>query len=188
MKPLEEKTSHKSGLLTLLVEQLDQLYATETYLGKTLSELTSAASSESLREVLQDYAEVVTNQTYRLELIFGQLNQPRQPHTYDGMSGLIREARQAIEQTIEGSMTRDSGLILACQKICSYKESVYQSLCNFAESLGYSPVSHLLEKSLQDERDIRQVLTNAASLFFNRQASMESPRTPSPKFPNPRLN
>lgn len=178
MKPFDDKPPQKPGLLVLLTEQLEQLYATESYLSTTLAELSSAASSESLREVLEDYAEVVINQTYRLEAIFRQISLPRQPRHYDGMSGLMREARQLIDQTVKGSMTRDSGLILACQKICGYKESVYQSLCSFADSLGYRSVAELLEKSLNEEREIRQVLTTAAGLFFNRQASMETPRQP----------
>src|SRR3712207_7566681 len=60
-----------------------------------------------------DHLEVTKNQVARLEQVFEILGEKARGKKCEAIEGLIKEAQSIIEDTDEGTSTRDVGLILA---------------------------------------------------------------------------
>jgi ferritin-like metal-binding protein YciE len=81
--------------------------------------------------------------------------------TCEAMKGLVEEARQAIREFDRGPV-RDSALIIGAQKIEHYEIAVYGSLCELADVLGEDRICDLLEKSLIEEKQTDEKLSDIA--------------------------
>jgi ferritin-like metal-binding protein YciE len=77
------------------------------------------------------------------------------------MEGLIEEGQKIIEEFEEGSV-RDSALIIAAQKIEHYEVAAYGSLCELCDVLGYNQIGSTLGRSLDEEKNADDILTDIA--------------------------
>jgi ferritin-like metal-binding protein YciE len=57
---------------------------------------------------------------------------------------------------------RDSALIIGAQKIEHYEIAAYGSLCELADVLGEDKIHDLLGRTLDEEEDTDQILTEIA--------------------------
>ncbi|CAN5773197.1 hypothetical protein BH10BAC2_BH10BAC2_39650 [soil metagenome] len=78
------------------------------------------------------------------------------------MEGLVKEGESIIEDTEEGTSTRDVGLIMAAQKVEHYEIATYGDLHQLAVTMGHDDVSGILEETLNEEKDADQLLTGIA--------------------------
>ena len=79
-----------------------------------------------------------------------------------------------IEETEEGSMTRDAALIIAAQKVEHYEIASYGGLAALAETLGLSEASNLLHRTLDEEDQTDRQLTDIAESFINFAAKRDT--------------
>jgi len=93
------------------------------------------------------------------------------------MDGLIKEGKTIINETREGSMTRDAALIIAAQKVEHYEIATYGGLVQLALTLGKNRVASLLDKTLQEEEETDRQLTDIAESYINFQAEEEDERS-----------
>ena len=91
----------------------------------------------------------------------------------DAMEGLIKKGQRVIEETEDGSMTRDVGIIVAAQKVEHYEIATYGSLAQLARTMGNEDVAALLEATLEDEKETDQTLTDIAESDINWEAEQE---------------
>ena len=70
-------------------------------------------------------------------------------------------------------MTRDAALIIAAQKIEHYEIATYGGLVALALTLGQHRAADLLEKTLQEEYDTDEKLTDIAESHINFEAEEE---------------
>ena len=89
------------------------------------------------------------------------------------MEGLIKEGESIVEETEEGSMTRDAGIIMAAQKVEHYEIATYGSLVQIAKTLGNDEAAGILEETLEEEKQTDELLTRIAEDGINYQASRE---------------
>jgi ferritin-like metal-binding protein YciE len=89
---------------------------------------------------------------------------------------LIKEGKTIINETKEGSMTRDAALIIAAQKVEHYEIATYGGLVQLALTLGKNRVASLLDKTLKEEEETDQLLTDIAESYINFQAEEEDER------------
>lgn len=89
------------------------------------------------------------------------------------MEGIIREGASIIEETEEGTATRDVGLVLAAQKVEHYEISTYGGLIQLAKNLGNEDVADLLYENIKEEEAADQLLTRIAENHINYEAAQE---------------
>jgi ferritin-like metal-binding protein YciE len=171
-----DASSHtgSSELRTFFVNELKDIYWAEKHLVKTIPKMKKAASSEELQSVFEDHLEVTKAQVERLEKAFEALGEKAQAKKCDAMEGIIKEGESIIEDTEDGSATRDVGLILAAQKVEHYEISTYGGLTQLAKTLGLHDVAELLYTTLQEEKEADLKLTSVAENDINYEAAVES--------------
>ena len=90
------------------------------------------------------------------------------------MAGLIEEGNSIVEETDEGTMTRDVGIIMAAQKVEHYEIATYGGLVTLAQTLGHDDIADILAETLEEEKQTDASLTDIAESGINWEAEAES--------------
>jgi ferritin-like metal-binding protein YciE len=168
-----DSSSQSSLMEKFLVDELKDIYWAEKHLLKALPKLEKAATSEDLRESFTDHLEVTREHVSRLEEAFEIMGKKPQAKKCEAMEGLTKEAEGIIEDTEEGSMTRDAALIMAAQKVEHYEIATYGGLKQLAKTLGKNNLTNLFEQTLAEEKEADDLLTNIAEAHINVEAIEE---------------
>lgn len=163
-----------AGLRDLFLSELQDIYWGENQLVKALPKMQSAASSGKLAEAIATHWEQTQNQVARLEEVFGILGETPRAKKCFAMEGLTREGEGVVETTVEGSATRDAGIIIASQKVEHYEIAAYGGLVQLARTLGLEDAASLLEQTLNEEKETDLLLTGIAENDINYQAAGEA--------------
>jgi ferritin-like metal-binding protein YciE len=172
-KSKSANTENNNMLQELFVDEVKDIYWAEKHLVKTLPKMQKAASSEELMNAFEEHLAVTRNQVARLEQIFEMLGEKAVGKKCEGMEGITKEGEKVIEETEEGSSTRDVGLIMAAQKVEHYEIATYGGLAQLASTLGLEEISALLEETLAEEKEADVLLTEIAENDINYEASEE---------------
>jgi ferritin-like metal-binding protein YciE len=156
-----------------LVDSLKDMYWAEKHLTKALPKLEKAATSEELKQALQDHLTVTEEQVARLEQVFELMGKRPQAKKCEAMEGLSKEADTVVEETEAGTSTRDVAIIIACQKVEHYEIASYGGLTQLANTMGLTEVAELLGQTLQEEKETDELLTSIAENDINFQAEEE---------------
>ncbi|HTR30631.1 MAG TPA: ferritin-like domain-containing protein [Puia sp.] len=176
------RSSEKSGrkeqvedsrLKEFFTDELKDIYWAEQKLVKTLPKLQKAASSEELQEAFSSHLEETKGHVERLEQAFKLLGEKAQAKKCDAMEGITEEGASVIEDTDDGTATRDVALIMAGQKAEHYEIATYGGLIQIAQTLGLAEVANLLEQTLEEEKAADQKLTEIAESNINYSAAGE---------------
>ncbi len=158
----------------LFIDQLKDIYWAEKHLTKALPKMNKAAASEELKQAITDHLEVTKEQITRLEEVFEMMEQPARAKKCDGMEGLVKEGESVVEETEEGTSTRDAGVIISAQKIEHYEIAAYGSLVSLAKTIGREDVAELLQQTLDEEKETDELLTTLAVSTINNSAQQET--------------
>lgn len=164
---------NNSMLHELFLEELRDIYWAEKHLVKALPKMEKATSSEQLAEAFASHLAVTQEQVTRLEQVFELLGEKARGKKCDAMEGLVKEAESVIEDTEEGTSTRDVALIIAAQKVEHYEIATYGGLATLAKTLGKNDVAKLLAQTLDEEKETDELLTQLAENNINQSASKE---------------
>jgi ferritin-like metal-binding protein YciE len=155
-----------SLLQELFLDSIKDIYYAEKALVKALPKMKKAAA-------FTEHIEVTKNQVARLEQVFEILEEKPRAKKCEAIEGLIKEAQGIMEDTDEGTSTRDVGLILAAQKVEHYEIASYGGLRQLAATLGYTEVEALLQQTLDEEKQTDVLLTQIAENDINYEAAEE---------------
>lgn len=155
------------------MEMLKDIYWAEQLLVKTLPKLKEAATTEELKDAFEDHLYQTQKHVTRLEKIFQLKGQKAEGKKCEAMEGLTKETESIIKETEAASMTRDAALIIAAQKVEHYEIASYGGMVQLAITMGWDQVADLLEKTLAEEEDTDQLLTDIAEEFINLEAEGE---------------
>jgi ferritin-like metal-binding protein YciE len=161
------------ALMELFVDEIKDIYWAEKQLTKTLPKMKKAATSEELATAIGDHLEETKGHVARLEQVFGLLGKKPQAKKCDAMEGLVKEGASIIEDTDDGSATRDVGIIMASQKVEHYEIATYGALRQLAATLGLDEIAELLGQTLSEEKNADETLTGIAENDINYEASEE---------------
>jgi ferritin-like metal-binding protein YciE len=150
-----------NSLRELYVEQLRDLYDAENQLIKALPKMAKEASSDELRQSIEEHLEQTRGQAERLEQIFEQLGEKPKGKKCKGMQGLLEEGKETLEEDMEED-TKDAAIIAAAQRVEHYEISGYGTARTYANLLGESEAAELLEETLNEEKETDQKLTQLA--------------------------
>ncbi len=156
------------------VESLQDIYYAEKAITKALPKMTKAATSEELKDAFEEHLAVTQEQVSRLEQVFETMGEKAKGKKCEAIEGLIKEGESIIEDTDEGTATRDVGLIMAAQKIEHYEIATYGGLVQLAHTLGLEDAAELLAITLEEEKETDVTLTSIAENNVNYEASEEA--------------
>jgi len=158
------------SLEDLFVHELKDLLSAEKQLTKALPKMAKGAASDALREAFQEHLEQTKTHVERLEQIFKLLDKaPRAEHC-KAMEGLIEEGAYLLEE--EGvDAVKDAALIGAAQRVEHYEIAAYGTTRTLAELLGHDKAVKLLQKTLDEEKETDEKLTELATSEVNVEAS-----------------
>lgn len=172
------KTAHQkgskreSGLRELFIDELKDIYWAEKALVKALPKMAKKSTSSELIAAIEDHLSVTETHVERLEQVFEVLGEKAAAKKCEAMDGLITEAEELMKE-IEDEVVRDAAIISAAQKVEHYEIASYGTLVSFANTLNESDAAALLEKTLNEEKEADQTLTEIAESSINIEAAEE---------------
>lgn len=171
--PEQTDNVQESALNELFLDELKDIYWAEKHLAKALPKMAKAATSDELRQAIEQHLLETENQITRLEDVFTSIDEKAAAIKCEAMAGLVKEGESIVEDTEDGSITRDAGIISAAQKIEHYEIASYGTLRTLAGVLGYNEAVELLEATLAEEKNADSLLTQIATSGINQSASAE---------------
>jgi len=165
--------AHDSRLREFFIDELKDILWAEKHIVQALPKMKKAASSEELRKAFEDHLEETKTHVTRVEKAFGIMGEKAQAKKCDAMEGIVKEGASIIDETEEGTATRDVGLVLAAQKVEHYEIATYGGLIQLAKNLGHEDVADLLYQNIKQEEAADQLLTRIAESHINYEAAQE---------------
>lgn len=172
--PAKKKmTVENSQLHAFFIDALKDIYWAEKALTKALPTMQKAATTPQLQEAIETHLGQTMEQVTRLERVFESLGEKAIAKKCEAMEGLIKEGESIIEETEDGSMTRDVGIIMAAQKVEHYEIATYGGLVQLAMTMGHDEAAEMLTETLDEEKETDSALTEIAENDINWQAGQE---------------
>lgn len=151
----------KGSLRELYVDELKDLYSAETQLTKALPKMAKASANSELRQAFEEHLRQTSEHVSRLEQIFEMLEESPTGKKCLGMDGLVKEGAESIKDDYEGAVM-DAAIIGAAQRVEHYEIAAYGTVREFAQLLGEEEHVTLLEKTLEEEKQTDEKLTQLA--------------------------
>ena len=163
----------QSGLEEFFLHELKDIYGAEKQLTKAIPKMQKAATTQELKEALEEHLEITKEQIARLEEVFELMDVKPQSKKCEAMEGITKEGESVIEETETGSMTRDAAIIMAAQKVEHYEIATYGGLVQLAKTIGRDEVAEILAQTLEEEKEADQLLSEIAEASINEEAEQE---------------
>ncbi len=154
------------------LRELKHMYWGEKELVNILPNISKNAFATQLVKAFETDLKETKTHEHRLEQIFKKLGEAPNTKTCQAMKGLISEAEDIVNDTQE-DLIRDAGIILAFQKIGHFKIATYGTMISFAKAMGQNEIADLLQKTLDEEKQADQTLSDIAEAFVNDKAVIE---------------
>ena len=171
------KQEPNSQLQKFFEDSLKDIYWAEKSLTKALPKMKEAATTEELKEAIEEHLAQTETQVKRLEQVFELIGKKAEAKKCEAMAGLIKEGESVIEETEDGSMTRDVGIIVAAQKVEHYEIATYGGLAQIATTMGLDEAADLLNETLEEEKETDKLLTEIAENNINWEAERETEKS-----------
>jgi ferritin-like metal-binding protein YciE len=163
----------ESHLEKFFLDQLQDIYYAEQKILQALPKMQEAATTEELKDAFDDHLHQTQRHVRRLEKVFETLNKKAEGKKCEAIEGISREVETIINETEEGTMTRDAALIIAAQKVEHYEIATYGGLVQLAITMQLHDAADLLDKTLVEEEDTDALLTEIAENNINLSAEHE---------------
>lgn len=150
----------------LFLDALREIYWAEIALINVFPKMIDHVSSSGLSGALNDHLEATIIQVARLDRIFDLLCEEAEVKKCDAMEGLIKDTEE-IMKSKEIGIIRDSGILLATQKVKHYKIVNYGRLRAFATTLNEDEIAALFSDILTEEKEAEERLTEIAESSTN---------------------
>ena len=157
------------SLQKLYVEELKDLHSVERQIIQALPRMIKAASNDQLKAALQEHLEVTREQLARLDQIFERLGKRGQGKRCKGMEGVLEEGKELLEEDAEPEVL-DAGIIAAAQHVEHYEMAGYGTVVAYARLLGEKQDEKLLQRTLDEEKEADQKLSQLAESTVNVEA------------------
>lgn len=150
----------------LFHDTLKDIYYAEKKILAVLPKMAKAADSDDLRAAFEKHHGETEEQIERLDRIFEMIDKKPQAKKCAAIDGILEEGQEIIKD-YKGSPALDAGMLAAAQAVEHYEISRYGTLCAWAEELGLEDAASLLEKTLDQEKDTDEALTELAKTAVN---------------------
>ncbi len=148
-------------LRELFIDELRDLYDAENRLVKALPKMAKASNSDELRSGIEQHLEQTKGHVERLKQVLTQLEEKPSGKKCAGMVGILQEGEEMLGEDYEGALM-DAAIISAAQRVEHYEIAAYGCVHAWAQELGEEDAADLLEKTLNEEKETDQKLTDLA--------------------------
>ena len=155
------------------MDSLKDIYWAEKNLVKALPKMAKKATTEELKTAIEEHRLQTEEHVTRLEQVFEIFGEKATAKKCEAMEGLLKEGESIMEETEDGTLTRDVGIIAAAQKVEHYEIASYGTLAVLARTMGYDDAAELLEQTLEEEKQTDETLTEIAESSINYEAGEE---------------
>ena len=162
----------ENTLRELFLDEIRDLYDAESRIVKALPKMAKAAESEELRTGFVEHLEQSKEHVERLKQILTDMEEKVSAKKCPGMIGILQEGEELMEEDFEGSV-KDAALISAAQRVEHYKIAAYGCVHSWAQELNEDNAAELLEKTLNEEKETDEKLTELSEQI-NASANSES--------------
>ena len=181
------------NLSDLLKYEILDLYSAEEQIIEGLPGMIEKATKPELKTALSNHLAITQKHKERLDAIKENINVEGMGEsgffsdvfggsnsvTSRGIEGLIREAKKIMDENISDA-AMDAAIIGAAQKIEHYEIAGYGTARAWANELQLSSVAQQLEKTLKEEHDANDALTDLAVGKINADAQNAVDTEPNP--------
>lgn len=167
------KAADENALKDFLVDELKDIYFAEHEIMEGLTKMKAAATSKKLKKAIDLHYNQTEVQIARLEEAFGLFDEKPSKKKCEAIIGILKEGDDILEDTEEGTMTRDAAIIIASQKVEHYEIATYGSLAELARTIDRDDVAEILEATLSEEKETDVSLTILAVDKINEEAAQE---------------
>jgi len=158
-------------LRDLYVDELKDLFDAENRLVKALPKMAKASTSDDLRSGIEAHLEQTKEHVNRLKQILADMDEKAGGKKCPGMMGILEEGQEMLQEDFDDAVL-DAAIISAAQRVEHYEIAAYGCVKTWAETLGEAEASRLLEKTLEEEKETDEKLTQLAEQI-NQQARSE---------------
>jgi len=162
-----------ASLKDLYFDELADLYDAEMQGLRTLPRLVEAARSPDLREALKKHCDESRLHLERLDLIFTHWGERRRSKACAGLSGIVQEADERLNQSTTED-ARDAAIIGVAQRVEHYEIAAYGCARTYARRLNRLDEARLLQETLDEEGRADRHLTELAEAHINDDARFET--------------
>jgi ferritin-like metal-binding protein YciE len=145
----------------LFIDTLKDIYYAEKRILKALPKMAKGAESPKLKKGFEKHLAQTEGHVERLEQVFGIFGQPARGKKCEAIEGIIAEGEE-IMKSFKGTAALDAGLISAAQAVEHYEITRYGTLRRWAEMLGKRNAAALLERTLKEESETDELLSQIA--------------------------
>lgn len=160
-------------LFDFFTDGIKDIFWAEQAIAKQLKELKTKAHTEELSEAIEDHELQTQKHITRLQKVFKHLGMTPEAKKCEAIAGILKEGEECIEKTPEDSMTRDAVMIICAQKVEHYEIASYGGLLQLALTFELEDIAELLDKTLVEEYETDDLLTDIAESFINIEAAAE---------------
>ena len=146
------------ALRDVYVAELSELHDAEQQLLRELPLLSASATSQPLRNALDEHYRETQRHLERVEQLFQQLDERPRQQVSRPVRAIVEEARMR-NATIEAGDLLDAALASTARRIEHYEIAVYGSALAFAEMVGDSDGARLLQQTLDEENRMDERLS-----------------------------
>lgn len=154
----------------LFLHGLQDIYYAEKKIEKSLPEMMSKASDPKLRQGLERHLQETNQQVKRLEQVFKMVGASPKSTNCPAIDGIIEEAQEVAGEVADKAVL-DAAIIAAGQAVEHYEITRYGTLIAWADELGHTDASELLEQTLEEEKATDAKLTELAESRVNMKAA-----------------
>lgn len=152
--------------MELLQTELSEILSAENQLMKAAPRISKAVDSESVREALDRRLEQGEQLIEDIEAIFEEMEETPSRKKNVAAEGLIKDALQHIQE-IQRGPALDAVLIGAVQKLEHYCIAAWGTSRAFAEALGQDTAVDVMQRVLEEGRELDEELTQIAESEIN---------------------
>ena len=156
-------------LSDLFLHTLQDIYYAENHIVKALPKMIKASDSGELSKAFKDHLAQTKEHVTRLEQVFKMIDHKPKAAKCPAIDGILDEAKELMGE-IKDPDTRDAAMIAAAQAVEHYEITRYGTLVAWANLLGLSAASKLLDKTLKEEHAADAKLTTIAESHLNEEA------------------
>ena len=154
----------------LFHDTLKDIYYAERQILKALPKMARGAQSDHLRQAFEKHRDQTETHVERLRQVFDIIGKSPRGKTCPAIDGIIEEGEEVMA-AFKGSPALDAGLIAAAQAVEHYEIARYGTLRQWARQLGLDDAAALLEKTLTEESETDELLTEIAEAEANPEAA-----------------
>jgi len=159
-----------TALRPLFEDYLKCTYWAERVLAQAFERTLKHISSKDFVRMMTLHTINTKMHSDRLEKIFKSIGIQPEERKFDAIESLISDLDSIVDQTDIGAV-RDAALIAIVQLIIHCEIATYGTLKSFAISLKEEDVVTLLEKNLEDEKNLDLKLSVIAEAYINDEAA-----------------